>query len=177
MDAPQVLIMDMDSSSSLTLPLIGVIHGPNLNRLGERSPHLYGTTTLREINCSLQELAHELSLRVLCYQSNVEGYLIDHIQKCDPDVRGWIINPGALMMSGYSLADALSDTRHPVIEVHLSQIFARETYRHHSVISSRCLGVITGLGAHGYLLALRALSKTLLSSSSSTHPSFHPSFI
>lgn len=144
--------------------VFGVVNGPNLNRLGiGRSAEHYGTTTLDELEDQLSQLADAHECHLLFYQSQHEGQLIDFIHNHDDQVDGWILNPGALMMYGYSLADAIEDATAPVIEVHISQIARRESKRHHSVLADVCLGQISGLGITGYKLALLAFLDTQIS--------------
>ncbi|MFC1925847.1 type II 3-dehydroquinate dehydratase [Chloroflexota bacterium] len=134
-----------------------VIHGPNLNLLGKRKQEIYGKKTLDEINALLQQQAKELAIEITSFQSNSEGALIDFIQAESPEAEGIIINPGALTHYGLSLRDALEDTDLPVIEVHLSNIYAREEWRQESVTAPIARGQISGLGFRGYIAALRAL--------------------
>lgn len=134
-----------------------VINGPNLNALGKRDKTIYGIQTLDEIISLLQKEAESLKVEILAFQSNSEGNLIDYIQKHSNQADGIIINPGALTHYGFSLRDALADTGLPVIEVHLSNIYAREHWRANSVISPVTKGQVTGLGWRGYVAALRTL--------------------
>ncbi len=134
-----------------------VIHGPNLNLLGKRNKVIYGEKTLDEINEIVEQQATELDTEVAIIQSNSEGDLIDFIQKEVTGADGIIINAGALTHYGLSLRDALVDTNLPVVEVHLSNIYAREEFRHRSVISPIAKGQVTGLGWRGYIAALRTL--------------------
>ncbi len=134
-----------------------IIHGPNLNLLGKRKKEIYGDKTLSEIDVMLQQHAKELGVDISTTQSNSEGNLIDFIQKESPNADGKIINPGALTHYGLSLRDALSDTNLPVIEVHLSNIYAREEFRHRSVIAPIAKGQVTGLGWRGYIAAMRTM--------------------
>ena len=134
-----------------------IIHGPNLNLLGKRKKEIYGDKTLSEIDVMLQQHAKELGVDISTTQSNSEGNLIDFIQEESPNADGIIINPGALTHYGLSLRDALSDTNLPVIEVHLSNIYAREEFRHRSVIAPIAKGQVTGLGWRGYIAAMRTM--------------------
>ena len=136
---------------------IVIIHGPNLNLLGRRDVGLYGDKTLEEINSTLKRQAAELGTEAVFFQSNSEGDLVDFVQKESPNADGIIINPAALTHYGLSLRDALADSGLPVIEVHLSNIYAREEFRHKSVIAPVARGQISGLGWRGYIAALRAM--------------------
>ncbi|MBM2831690.1 MAG: aroQ [Dehalococcoidia bacterium] len=136
-----------------------VIHGPNLNMLGRRDVSLYGKETLEQINRELQRRAKELGAELTIFQSNSEGALIDFVQTHTSGADGIIINPAALTHYGYSLRDALEDAKLPVIEVHLSNIYAREEWRTRSVIAPVARGQISGLGKQSYLLALTALTQ------------------
>lgn len=138
-------------------PAILVIHGPNLNLLGTREPEIYGHATLADIDARLAAEAKELGCELESFQSNHEGELIDRIQAAMGSVDGILINPGGLTHSSVSLRDALGATSLPVIEVHLSNVFARESFRHQSFVSGIALGVISGLGARGYSVGLEAL--------------------
>jgi 3-dehydroquinate dehydratase II len=132
-----------------------VIHGPNLNLLGTREPEVYGAVTLAEINGSLTKLAEKEGAGLNYFQSNAEGELIDRIQQASTEKIGFIIiNPAAYTHTSIALRDALAATRIPFIEVHLSNIFARESFRQKSFFSDMAVGVISGLGAKGYELAL-----------------------
>jgi 3-dehydroquinate dehydratase-2 len=133
-----------------------ILHGPNLNLLGMREPSHYGACTIDEINQQLDRLARKLGAEVVCYQSNHEGGLIDRLHKADGEVDAVVFNPGAFTHYSYALRDAVAAVTIPVVEVHLSNIYAREGFRHHSVIAPVAAGQISGLGVTGYLLALRA---------------------
>jgi 3-dehydroquinate dehydratase-2 len=134
-----------------------VIQGPNLNLLGTREPDIYGKTTLEDIHHKLSELAKAQSIELSTYQSNHEGELIDCIQKAKQDgVDFIIINPGAFTHTSVALRDALAGVAIPFIEIHLSNIHQREEFRKHSYLSDIATGVICGLGAIGYELALQA---------------------
>lgn len=135
---------------------IVVLNGPNLNTLGTREPSVYGTMTLAEINERVCKRGEELHAAVRCFQSNHEGALIDYIQQSSA-ADGIILNAGALTHYSLALRDAIPSLSIPVIEVHLSNIYARESFRQHSVIAAVCRGHIVGLGWRGYLLALEAL--------------------
>jgi len=134
-----------------------VIHGPNLNLLGKRDREVYGDKTLEEINSLVGQRAKELGVDVAFFQSNSEGDVIDFVQKESPAADGIIINPGALTHYGLSLRDALSDTGIPTVEVHLSNIYAREEFRRESVMAPVVKGQISGLGWRGYIAALTTL--------------------
>jgi 3-dehydroquinate dehydratase-2 len=134
-----------------------VVHGPNLNLLGKREPAIYGTQTLAEIDADLALLAKELGIDIDCFQSNHEGELIDRIQEAMTTADGILINPGGFTHSSVALRDALVATSLPVIEVHLSNVYAREAFRQVSYVSPIAVGVISGLGAAGYRFGLEAL--------------------
>ena len=134
-----------------------VINGPNLNMLGKRDKEIYGGKTLAEIDSLIKEQGEALNIEVLTFQSNSEGTLVDFIQEQADSANGIIINPGALTHYGLSLGDVLADTKLPIIEVHLSNIYAREEWRARSVIAPIAKGQISGLGWRGYIAALRAL--------------------
>ncbi len=134
-----------------------IINGPNLNLLGKREPEIYGIDSLENINSSVSVLADELNISVSFIQSNHEGDLIDAIQEAPEKYDGIIINAGAYTHYSIAIRDAISAVKIPCIEIHLSNIFARETFRHTSVIAPVCIGSIQGFGRNSYLLALRAI--------------------
>ncbi len=138
-----------------------LVNGPNLNTLGSREPELYGSETLPQIEAKCQAYAKTLKLELDCFQSNHEGEIIDKIQKAVKTHAGIIINPGAFTHTSIAIMDALLLHKAPIIEVHLSNIFKREEFRHESYVSKVAAGVICGLGSQGYLLALTAMSERL----------------
>jgi len=135
-----------------------VLNGPNLNLLGTRQPEIYGRTTLADIEEMCRAKADTLGIAVSCVQSNHEGALVDAIQAARGQHDGIILNAGAYTHTSIALMDAISSVGLPVIELHLSNVHAREAYRHRSYISAVALGVICGLGARGYVLAIEALA-------------------
>ena len=140
------------------IPLnILVLHGPNLNLLGRREPHIYGSVTLEDINRLLLEEAVDLQAEIFCLQSNSEGALIEAIHQAKADYQGIVINAGAYTHTSIAIADALSAVELPVVEVHLSNIYKRETFRHISYIAPVAIGQISGFGAESYRLGLQAL--------------------
>jgi 3-dehydroquinate dehydratase-2 len=138
-----------------------VIHGPNLNMLGKREKSIYGEKTLGEIDALLKKEGQTLNVEVVTFQSNHEGALIDFIQEQADSAQGIIINPGALTHYGFSLLDALVDSKLPVIEVHLSNIYRREKWRAKSIIAPIAEEQIIGLGWRGYINALQVLASKL----------------
>ena len=135
-----------------------VLHGPNLNLFGRREPHIYGHTTLAEIDSRLQSLASELDVGLEILQSNHEGALIDKLHERIDTVAGALVNPAGLTQHGVPLHDAIKAMPFPVIEVHMSNIAARETWRVHSIISPAVRGTVQGLGWRSYTAALRVLA-------------------
>jgi 3-dehydroquinate dehydratase-2 len=138
-----------------------IIHGPNLNMLGKREKSIYGEKTLQQIDALLKKEARALGVDVLTFQSNHEGALVDFVQEQAGSARGIIINPGALTHYGFSLLDALVDSKLPVIEVHLSNIHQREEWRAKSIIAPVAQGQISGLGWRGYVAAVQILAGKL----------------
>ena len=136
-----------------------VIHGPNLNLLGEREPEVYGDRTLAQIDSQIAQLAGELKLDVRAVQHNSEGAIVDELQSARGSYDAVILNPGAYTHYAYAIADAIAAIGIPVYEVHLSNIFARESFRRISVVAPVCAGTISGFGVHSYLLALRAAAR------------------
>ena len=134
-----------------------LIHGPNLNMLGRREPEVYGTLTLDDINARMKQIAGDNGVELRVFQSNSEGALIDAIQEAADWADGIVINPGAYSHYSHAIRDALTAAHLPAIEVHLSNIYAREEFRNHSVISAVVLGCIAGLGWRSYACGLQAL--------------------
>lgn len=145
----------------MVTPKVAIVNGPNLNLLGAREPEVYGKETLAEINGGLEALAGELGLAATFFQSNHEGEIIDHIHGLRKSHAAIVINPGGLTHSSVALRDALSSVDLPVFEVHLSNVHAREEFRHRSYISGIAAGVICGFGPQGYEFALRAVASRL----------------
>lgn len=143
------------------MPKILIINGPNLNNLGKRDSGLYGSITLDEVNAAIEKRASELGVETSFFQSNHEGAIVDHIQAHGSGASGVIINGGALTQVGYSILDALLDSGLPVVEVHISNIHAREEFRRHSVIAPFAIGQIAGLGWRGYIYALEFLASRI----------------
>jgi len=136
---------------------IAVIHGPNLNLLGKREPAIYGHTTLDQLNSNLTEVGKALDASLTFFQSNHEGELVDHIQSLSGNTDGILINAAAYTHTSVALRDALAAVGIPYVEVHLSNVHAREPFRHTSLLADKALGVICGFGPHSYSLGLHAL--------------------
>ena len=136
------------------MPRILVVNGPNLNLLGKREPEVYGTETLDELNGKLADIARELGIEVSFFQSNSESKIIDYLHKEGFDANGLIINPGALTHYSYTLRDAIATVEIEAVEVHMSNIYAREEFRRKSVMAPVCTGHLVGFGFYGYAMAL-----------------------
>jgi 3-dehydroquinate dehydratase-2 len=144
-----------------TPPLVAVLNGPNLNMLGLRQPEIYGSATLDDLEAMCAETAEGLGLAIDFRQTNGEGELVSWVQECRGRAAGIVINPAAYTHTSVALMDALLVTELPVIEVHISNIHRRESFRHHSYVSRVAVGVIAGLGVRGYALALQAMAAIL----------------
>lgn len=140
---------------------IAVVNGPNLNLLGVREPEVYGRETLADVEKSLRGVASELGVQLEFVQHNGEGQLIDAIHKLRGKVDGVLVNAGAYSHSSLAIRDALAGVSIPFIEVHITNVYAREAERRHSMLAPAAVGVICGLGTYGYELALRGLTRTL----------------
>jgi len=136
---------------------IGILHGPNLNTLGRREPEVYGRSTLEELDAAIAGAAARAGAEVVSFQSNLEGALVDWIQAHTDDVEGWVVNAAGFTHTSVALRDALVASGRPFVEVHLSNVFARESFRHSSVLADAAVGVVTGFGADSYVLGLRGL--------------------
>jgi 3-dehydroquinate dehydratase II len=148
-----------------TGPLLWLLHGPNLNMLGQREPEVYGSQTLESINAQSVLLAQSLGLRLECFQSNHEGELVDRIQQAlNQNVEGFVINPAGFTHTSVALRDALAAVALPFVEVHLSNIHRREPFRSHSYFSDKAEAVVCGMGPLGYESAIRFFHKHLLKS-------------
>jgi 3-dehydroquinate dehydratase-2 len=143
------------------MPTVYVMNGPNLNLLGQRQPEIYGSTTLADVQHACEELGKELGFDIRFFQSNHEGVIVDTIHEARQQAAAIVINPGALTHTSVAILDALNTFDAPVIEVHISNIHKRESFRHHSYVSLRADGVIAGLGTNGYLMALRHLAPVI----------------
>ena len=141
--------------------LVTLLNGPNLNLLGLRQPEIYGHETLEDVASKASDLAEDLGLSLRALQSNHEGQLVDWIQECRGKSAGIILNPGAYSHTSVAILDALNAFEGPVLEVHISNIHKRESFRHHSYVSLRADGVIAGFGTEGYLLAVRRMASLL----------------
>jgi 3-dehydroquinate dehydratase-2 len=146
---------------SLRPATVLVIHGPNLNLLGQREPEIYGRTRLADIDRSLKQLGRELGLKVETFQSNGEGAIVDRIQRACGRAQVLVINPAAYTHTSVAIRDAITACELPTVEVHLSNVYAREPFRHHSTIAGIVVGRIMGFGAESYLLALRAAKRLI----------------
>ena len=136
-----------------------VLHGPNLNMTGTREPEIYGSMTLDEIDARLTEKGLELGVKVTCMQSNIEGVLIDALQDAMSWADGVVFNPGGYTHTSVALRDAVAAIDIPVVEVHMSNVYAREDFRYESLLSPVCKGTIVGFGWQSYMLGLRVLSE------------------
>lgn len=136
---------------------IGVLHGPNLNLLGRREPEIYGSATLADVDAAVEAAAAESGVEVVAFQSNVEGALVDWIQTRTPEVDGWLVNAAGFTHTSVALRDALVASERPFVEVHISNVFARESFRHTSVLADVAVGVISGFGVKSYVLGVRGL--------------------
>jgi 3-dehydroquinate dehydratase II len=136
---------------------IAVLHGPNLNLLGTREPGLYGSATLDQVDAGLTELAAELNAAIEFFQSNHEGALVDYIHGSADSVDGFVVNAGAYTHTSIAIRDALIGVARPFVEVHLSNVHAREEFRHRSLLADRAVGLVAGFGVDSYLLGLRAM--------------------
>ena len=142
--------------------MILVLNGPNLNLLGMREPEVYGHDTLEDLEQKCQAWGAELGYEVLCRQSNFEGQLLDWLHHAEAEgIKGIVINPGGLTHTSVVLRDAIAGISLPVIEVHISNVHAREAFRHHSYISAVCVGTIAGLGVAGYAAAIRYFAEVV----------------
>ena len=141
--------------------LVYILNGPNLNLLGKRQPHIYGHETLADVERDCQALAVDLGLQIRFLQSNREYEIIDWIHEARETAGGIVINPAAFTHTSVAILDALNTFDEPVIEIHISNVHKRETFRHHSFVSQRADGVIAGLGTQGYQLALRRVAKLI----------------
>jgi 3-dehydroquinate dehydratase-2 len=141
--------------------LVYVLNGPNLNLLGKRQPHIYGSTTLKDVEANCRKVAKELRLDIKFHQSNREYEIIDWIHEARETAGGIVINPAAFTHTSVAILDALNTFDPPVIEVHISQVHKREAFRHHSYVSMRADAVMAGFGTQGYALALRHMAQLM----------------
>lgn len=141
--------------------IIGILNGPNLNLLGTREPHIYGSSTLDDINAGLMSVADDLGVELRTAQSNVEGTMIDILHGWRGVVQGVVVNAGAYTHTSLALRDAFAATALPYVEIHISNVYAREQERHHSMLAGSAIGTVTGLGIEGYEFALRGLVSAL----------------
>lgn len=140
---------------------LAVLHGPNLNLLGEREPEIYGRSTLAEIDAELMRRGAQRGYQVHCFQSNSEGALVDRIQEARAQARGLLINAAGYTHTSVALRDAIAASGLPAVEVHLSNVYRREPFRHRSLLAAACIGVVAGFGPASYYLALDALVQHL----------------
>lgn len=141
--------------------LIYVLNGPNLNLLGKRQPEIYGSDTLADVEAMCAEVGRRFGLAIQLLQSNYEGQMVDWIHEAREDAGGIIINPGAYTHTSVAILDALNAFEGPVLEVHISNVHKRESFRHHSYVSLRADGVIAGFGVEGYALAMQRMGSLL----------------
>ena len=155
--------MPKNKKSKVKRKKILVLHGPNLNMLGKREKNVYGKVSLEKINAELKKLAGELNTELEIKQSNIEGELVNFIQRASKNgTKGILINPAAYTHTSVAIRDAILATKIPTVEVHLSNIYSREEFRHKSLIAPVCVGQITGFGMISYVLGLRALARTIM---------------
>jgi 3-dehydroquinate dehydratase-2 len=140
-----------------------VIHGPNINMLGTREPETYGSVTMEDINTSLKKLAESKNIEIEFFQSNIEGEIVNKIQAALGSFEGIVINPAAYTHTSVAIRDAISAIKIPCVEVHLSNIHAREEFRHSSLTAPVCIGQICGFGAESYILGLKAIISVITS--------------
>jgi 3-dehydroquinate dehydratase-2 len=158
---PRAALCYAQPMSETDLPLVTVLNGPNMNMLGLRQPHLYGSATLDDVEQLCAETAEMLGLAIDFRQTNGEGELVSWVQECRGRAAGIVINPAGYTTTSIALMDALLASELPVIEVHVTNIHRREEFRHNSYVSKVALGVIAGLGIRGYALALEAMAEIL----------------